>query len=369
MTVISKGTSISSTSLFYKRVDRYATLPKGREPAPYLTLQSVVESREGPGNYYSSLNNSSVAVVQSVLSSGHPVRTECTNKAYERLKGKVYDSMQLASNVIEGRETLKMLRGVKKREIGGLKVVSNAVNTLVRSAATFRNAFKALRSGKFKSFRKILGVKAKGKHKDLTWSRPRDASGLWLEYHFGWKPLVQDIYNASRILTGTIGHGLYRGSAMVTGSLKDNSNPFFPTDGSWVCKVAMRAAFTLVNPNAFLREQAGLNNPAAWAWEALTMSFLVDWFTNISQCLNAMSDFTGLAVKHASTSFHCAARSVNSNLPPVATYEKVTARAVEFFRSIGLAGPTLRMSLPNGLSVTRGATAISLVVQLFSPRK
>lgn len=53
---------------------------------------------------------------------------------------------------------------------------------------------------------------------------------------------------------------------------------------------------TVNNPNAHLANQLGLLNPIQWINEAIPLSFVVDWFSNLSQVISQLTDFVGLDV-------------------------------------------------------------------------
>lgn len=375
MAYVSKGTELRVNHEVYVRVDRYATVPKGVGVAPYLALKTRRGITTGSSSYITTQFNTSSSWVQAIsIGSQEPCRG-LLNQVAGRLREDVYEQMQLASNIIEGRETGKMFRD-RSRKTGrsAVMAVHNAVETVARRATSLRIAYQQLRSGRLDRMLNTLGVKRaslKGRAKYLaTLNRKsrnfrretKDVGNTWLEYHFGWKPLIQDIFNAVQTLTGKIGWGKF--SASVSNRVVESTFPLYYWSSSLIGRVVVKtgARFTLVNPNAFLRERAGLNNPASWLWEAIPFSFLVDWVTNVSQCLSAMTDYTGLSIDDPYTTVFAVASSrdvLESPASPVdAQFDSFQIR-----RSVGLVDPTLRLSLPRGLSVSRGATAIALLLQ------
>jgi len=365
-----KGTTIINSNVLYSRIDRYSTNPKGSEVAPYFTLKCVRNgSYTGSTSYIYPAYNTAINQVQQALTIGSQPLTRLQNAAYEALRGKVYESMQLAVDVAEGRQTKDMLakRG-KASAKGALRTVVGATNRIVASATTLTNAYRALRRGNLSSCLWWLKTPKKKAHKKLTKKQiSQNASSLWLEYWLGWAPLFSTIYNAAGTLTGTIGHGIYK----ATRSLQESIYGFDPgvtwlRTGLRKTAVRMGAEFTLVNPNAFLREQAGLNNPASVVWALIPFSFLLDWITNMSSCLGSMSDYSGLSIRNAYTTHYGYANARDKmGGPGPATPANAAFNAVEVRRSIGLTGPTLRLTLPRGLSVTRAATSVALLLTVF----
>lgn len=370
-----KGTELSVSYEGYRRVDRYRTVPKGVGVAPYLALKSRRGISSGSSSYITSQFNTATSWVQAVcVRSQDPVR-DMLNTAAERLKTDVYEAMQLASSIIEGRETGKMLRGRSvKTGRTAVMAVQNAVETVAKRATTLRIAYQQLRTGRIDRMLRTLGIKphtltGRAKYlqslnrRSLQFRREaKNVGNNWLEYHFGWKPLVQDIFNAVQTLTGEIGWGKF--TARVRNTVAFSTKPLTYWDSTLQGFVAVKtgARILLENPNAFLRERAGLNNPVSWLWEAVPFSFLVDWFGNINQVLSAMTDYTGLTVSDPYHTIIAVARSSDTLVWPA---DPIHAEftAMQMMRYLGLPNVTLRFSLPRGLSVTRGATAIALLLQ------
>lgn len=373
MAYVFKGTELSTSSEEYRRVDRYATVPKGVGSAPYLALKTRRGITTGSSSYITPQFNTAHSWVQSV-SVGETYRS-ASNTAYSRLKESVYESMQLASNIIEGRETGGMFRSRSSKTLrSAVMTVHSAVETVAKRATTLRVAYQQLRSGRIDRMMRTLGIKPQsltGRAKYLAGlnrksknfrREAKDVGNTWLEYHFGWEPLVQDIYNSVDTLTGTIGEGKHTGRARFKVTTIDKPLDYWISNLQGRMFVKMGARFTLVNPNAFLREQAGLTNPASWLWEAIPFSFLVDWVSNVSQCLSAMTDYTGLSISDPYTTVIAVASSRDTLVSPASPVDAFFT-SVRMARSYGLDGPSLKLSLPRGLSVTRGATAIALLLQ------
>lgn len=65
-------------------------------------------------------------------------------------------------------------------------------------------------------------------------------------------------------------------------------------------RVSRSATVEISNPNGWLRERAGLNNPAAVAWDLVPWSFVVNMFVNTGQLVNSITDFVGLSFPSSS---------------------------------------------------------------------
>lgn len=169
--------------------------------------------------------------------------------------------------------------------------------------------------------------------RDCMRNGPKGMAQKYLEYVYGWKPLVQDVFALYKQLTG---HSLQSMLLHAKGtstrqaqsgviSRSDLSNATIEagpmTDYATVrCNIWAR-----VDPNwAGMRalNQLGLINPLSLIWEITPWSFVVDWVLPIGSVLSAMSAPAGLifvdgsvAVKRKTS---CLCRTwYNSILDPV----------------------------------------------------
>lgn len=132
------------------------------------------------------------------------------------------------------------------------------------------------------------------------------AAEKYLEYVYGWKPLMQDIYGViqlmkeqgkkSLLITGTGVSRDQREVPQVTGSdwSANNETILGPCKQHAVFKCKL---WSRIDPNATtLRtlNQLGLVNPASLAWELIPWSFVVDWFVPIGPLLSALTAPAGL---------------------------------------------------------------------------
>ena len=95
---------------------------------------------------------------------------------------------QLAVN-----ECLQEVAGIRTSALELYATRIETINTVSKRLAQLANAMLALKRGRWKQFKRHLGLdkslKKPGAHKF------QDIPGLWLEYSFGWSPLVSDCYN------------------------------------------------------------------------------------------------------------------------------------------------------------------------------
>lgn len=127
-------------------------------------------------------------------------------------------------------------------------------------------------------------------------------ASAWLEYTYGWKPLMGDAYGAWELLTRHLEPAMLvtasrtiRGSGQSSYRYRPNGNMTYDyTDteaASYTCKLTGQLR------GGFRRgvAQAGLLNPVSLAWDLLPYSFLVDWAIPLGNVLSALDATSGLS--------------------------------------------------------------------------
>lgn len=138
-------------------------------------------------------------------------------------------------------------------------------------------------------------------------------ASAWLELQFGWKPLLQDVYNLMEVTTDRM-NGEYfptltlRGKGPTLTLRKDSYTEYDINTGSGMddtvrnCTVRADASITAlfrVDSSLTIANALGLDNPAAIAWELVPFSFVIDWFLPIGRYLSNLSALNGLTLVHA----------------------------------------------------------------------
>lgn len=254
-----------------------------------------------------------------------------------------------------------------------------SISMVTQRAVQLAKGFSQLRKGDVNGMLKTYGISRRtvSAKKVARTKRAVRAGGnvgnLWLEYHFGWEPLVKDVYESVNVLqTPPPYHPNKvrgRGTMVVPDKLVyDDSKTSDFWQKHWIqgrISVLMCANVTVRDPNAFLANQLGLVNPASIAWELVPFSFVVDWFGNVGKFLNSFTDFVGLDVTGATTTtfYQLMSHRTASNWifgPPTSG---VTGNAVSVKRVLGISRPSLHFEIPKGFSPSRALTAISLLLQ------
>ncbi len=236
---------------------------------------------------------------------------------------------------------------------------------IANRATSIYRAYKSLRKGDLNGFLTALQIRQSHRRPPRGWRTVTgDISGVRLEYAFGWKPLVQDIYNSCIQLSEPL-----PSNEIVFGRSGDYYERQYGTTNAqrigYAFRVEQGASFSLVNPNLYLAGQLGLVNPATIGWELIPGSFIADWLFDVSSFIGSFSDFIGLAVNNPYTSqtVFCNWSAFNTTGMDGVYH----AKQVFMTRRLGLTRP-----FPNtdvfvnlGHSVGRAANAVSLVGQLL----
>lgn len=272
-------------------------------------------------------------------------------QAYERLKGSVNEQAQLGAAIAECEQSLKMIiaRG------GQLVSLIRAVRKLdfVTAGSIIRKA----------TIPKGVSVK-------------KSFANNWLEYSFGWRPLIQDVYSACEVLSSPIKSIRPRATGssgpldwrQTSGSI---ASGFYSEDArNFVIKAVTGCEVTVNNPNLFLLNNLGLANPGTVLWEVIPFSFVVDWFFTVNSFLSSGTDWLGLGMNSAYNTYtvYCGLYEDRRNPFWSSPVNTRTSFQVRTWRVPALYNPviTIRpMKLP---SWGRAANMISVATQLLSGR-
>lgn len=178
------------------------------------------------------------------------------NMALDRLNGKVRGSLDLSIALAESGTTARMVRNT-------FKVINHA--------------------------RKLKPPGGFGS--------TRDVANGYLQYKYGWKPLLSDVYNAANESIRVVVNKLEKvqasaripeGRKYVRKYASYGSSTNVPIDrtvseGSFSgCKVGVSLE---IPPDAFRLDRWTSVNPVSIAWELVPYSFVVDWFLDIGSYL------------------------------------------------------------------------------------
>jgi len=220
------------------------------------------------------------------------VEQKARNAVLNSLKSQ---SVNLAQAFAERRQTASML--------------SKSVNRIATAAL-------AIRHGNLRHAANMFGMKYGRSGRALTREippSPKNLSNWWLEYSYGWRPLLQDIHGAAELIAKTyefarptIAYG------QATGSTFDKYIQQVHTDSRsssvLTCtssqQVRARYVIEFVEDDATRSRlaQTGITNPLELAWELLPYSFVLDWFIPVGEYLKTFDATNGLSFKRGTLS-------------------------------------------------------------------
>lgn len=327
----------------YERTSSWET-GKGRPPRNYsvdiASVERIVDLGQSPNGVHSDCVladwNSSAAI-------------DASNKAYAKFVSSLGDTSQWAVNLAEYHEAVGM------------------IESRVKQITRFT--------------RKLRKLDLVGAARELGISKPKGArktaksfGDLWLEYHFGWEPLVQDIGSAVKRLSEPPPKHIIRGKGQGD-SISDVHTYLTSPVGVGHRKITShytvlyQALAECTSPLLASANDLGFVNPLSVAWELVPFSFVVDWFANVGQVLNACTDMLGYSITNSFSSSCAKVVCLNTTLYDSYYWARVydygvVATTYSFHRRLGpIPGPTLHIKPFTGLGVQRGLTAVSLLLQ------
>lgn len=253
------------------------------------------------------------------------------------------------------------------------------VNMVVNLLKTLGTAYTHLKRGKIKRFCQTLGI---------TYRRPRgrDRSppGLWLEYSYGWSPLLGDLYTMLEN-TFEVPHAYVRQVVRFEDSYTNRAWPEYGnlrtfTEGTVKSRATAQGYVYVDCPAILAASQYGLLNPAAVAWEAIPFSFVVDWFAPVGDFLNSLGTTNGLYFKdysvtskvtYSGVSFAAYKFSYWDPWEAAGTGQSIIHNRFDKRRQLNN-NPTYLwpgVKSPLDQSLTRYSYALSLFASIFSSRR
>lgn len=122
----------------------------------------------------------------------------------------------------------------------------------------------------------------------------------WLEFWFGWYPLIKDIETAlSHQPTKEKYTATGAWSTTLTGSQNNVHGVLVETKTTF--RVKLKADVTVVDPGSRLLAEWGLANPLSTIWELISFSWLVDYFVNIGTVLASYDAQIGVQLSSTSS--------------------------------------------------------------------
>lgn len=200
----------------------------------------------------------------------------------------------------ENRAMIRLLGKIadRKVDIGVMAAEAAKTSDLIYDAARrLDGAYRAFRRGQFRKVARLLNITPGRIHKN------------WLEYKYGWMPLLMDVRGMAEAYASHAVDRPDRFSESVTAQLEGSyANTYELSTLPWAnrvitesltfqWKLRMKIWLEITNPAASQLQQLGVTNPAVIAWELIPFSFVFDWFISVGDYLQGLTALHGLTIR------------------------------------------------------------------------
>lgn len=203
------------------------------------------------------------------------------------------------------------------------------------------------------------------------WSGPSQLGKLWLEYWMVVAPTIGDVHTALQVLSRDIPFGRVKSGTHNTDLVPNTSlNAIVGYKDTRIFrKMSLSAEVRLKNKNLALAQSLGLLNPLLIVGQTTPWSWMLGWFINWEQVLSSWTDFAGYDVRNACLSVRCSGTSRVWSQSGGWLNACLATQYVELYARQNpnvIPPPTLLLSVPGRLSITRALTSMSLVITTLS---
>lgn len=344
--------SIGLVSSYYSHQTRRGQQRPYNLPLAYTRLiSSMLEIEDPSGPLRPTYGAGSAATAVDWYSTTEA--SQAKNLAYERLKDALGSQASLGVFLAE---------------------ISQSVGMIANRLGQLYDFGRALKRGNLVRAARILSTPVPVKA-----SKKKKFADNYLEFHFGWSPLISDIFSAIEVLQLPLPIIPVRGRASVPilhvlGSGVESSGIYSEQRWDGVVRCIQGVTVRIDNPALYLANSLGLVNPATVAFELIPFSFVLDWFVNVESFISSMTDFLGLEVSDAFHSVSIKPGSAYSEFKknyfvvgPLGTkYGQGSGTFGYQKRVLGLSTPTLNIRPWKMPGYRRCLAAASLVVQQLS---
>lgn len=211
---------------------------------------------------------------------GDSIKSDCKYLALQRLSRSVNETkINVGIAFAERKQTASLIASTAHR---------------IAAAAA------CLKRGNVKGLYESLGLNGTPGKKEIarvTRTPPsKRIAGHWLEYTFGWVPLLNDVFGAAETLASHAVGDFYHTEAKA--SAKKALSDTFKSGGVTYDRIQegkykFGLRYRLDNYAQAALAQTGITNPLSVAWEILPYSFVIDWFIPVSGYLSTLNAFDG----------------------------------------------------------------------------
>jgi hypothetical protein len=246
---------------------------------------------------------------------------EATTRALNKIKDQKVNILQ---DLGESRQTVSLLKNTVQRL--AYAYVAFKQGNLLRAASilgvakpsrSFRKKYNAAK-------RSTSVVRREGLQGSGVFS-PTNLASLWLEFRYGWMPLVYSASGAVTLYQQQLEAGkTIRIQSYASRTWEKTTNAVSHYGGvdvnhQQVCTTKGKVKYTLYyridRDEAVTLAQAGISNLPNLLWELTPFSFVVDWFIGIGNYLSSLDATNGLVFEKG-----CVTKSYRSNSIKTSTW-------------------------------------------------
>lgn len=173
--------------------------------------------------------------------------------------------------------------------------IGQAVSTADMIAEPFRILLKAYvfaRAGNWAGVASLLG-------KPQSYINGKFIASGWLQYYYGWKPLISDIYGGMKLLNENLGNNerIIRSKKVKSETFEAkgfDNDQFYDADFSFSARYKVSIDYKISSAALHGLDLVGLSNPMQLAWQLMPFSFVIDWFLPVGNVLGGLSGKLGL---------------------------------------------------------------------------
>lgn len=268
---------------------------------------------------------------------------------------------------LRSRAEVQALNNLKDQKVNLAQFFAERKMTerlFVDTASSIANGIKGVMRKDPRAVERALGLSRRGGRKlDRAWKR-LDPTRRWLEYQYGWLPLLNDVHGAAEELRRKDRNALRittKGKAFedqpFSQVYREKARLEAPHMWSGQTRVEYRVSLTYVPSPSWWTAltRTGFTNPLQLQWELVPFSFVVDWFLPIGNFLSSLDATAGYEFLGGSLTIY---RQIT-----VAPGDMVS-RSYKGNYTSGLRGNARRMSM---VRTTYGSSPIPTLPRMRAP--
>lgn len=218
-----------------------------------------------------------------------------TNAPFTYWVGKISNPSSLSEPSVNSFSTLdnRVRHKIKDQNVNLANTMAEyrqISNLLFSTAHDVIRTFHSLRSGR--ALRDFVSM--------LSHPKTRNAKRLsnrWLEYQYGWRPLLNDVHSGAEALAKKLQTGVY---LHQTASDRRTDKGFSPyvlggTSFEATLRMRVRARYKISTTGLKTLSELGFANPLSLAWELVPYSFVIDWIIPVGDYLGGLDALVGVS--------------------------------------------------------------------------